>query len=100
MATSSCCLGDEAGDGEVIHLVLDRVLEHIEPFRENLFGSGHEPLGLLIDQVSLRDVLVDGDFTCLDDIIFLQAQLLHVDTVIPIVEDLLAWELKLEVFRG
>ena len=85
MAASSCCLSDEAGDREVIHLILDRILEHIEPFSENLFSLGHKPLCLLVDQVSLRDVLIDGDFACLDDVIFLQAQLLHVDTVIPIV---------------
>ena len=43
------CLGDESGDGEVIHLILNRVLEHVEPFCKYLLCLGHQPLGGIID---------------------------------------------------
>jgi len=91
------CLGDEARHAEVVHLVLDRIFEHIEPLREDFLCFGHQPFRLRIGQRPLRDVFLDRDLPGRDNFVVLQTQLLHVNAVLLFLQDLLSRELKLEI---
>ena len=77
---------DEPGNAEVVHGTLQWVLEHLEPLGEDSFGSGHQPLRLNVNQVSLRNRLFQRNLASCNDAVVAKSKFLDRHSVLLFLE--------------